>query len=97
MSVIEIHTFRLAPGADETAFLEADRAVQTDFIPNLPGFIRRTTARGRDGEWLVLTLWGWSDAADDAASLAAGHDATKAFAALVDSDSVVVQRFTTLD
>ena len=97
MSVIEIQTFRLAPGTDEAAFLVADQAVQTDFVPNLPGFARRTTARGQDGEWLVLTLWAWSDAADEAATLAASHDTTKAFAALIDSDSIVVQRFTTLD
>jgi len=48
MSVVETTSFRLALGANEDAFLALDRRVQTEVIPNHPGFIRRTTAR-RDG------------------------------------------------
>ena len=44
MPVIETMTFRLAPGADEQAFLDADRRVQTDFAYRQPGLMRRTTA-----------------------------------------------------
>jgi len=57
MSVIETLTFQLAPGTAQSAFLEADQRVQTDFFYRQPGLARRTTARGGDGEWLVVVLW----------------------------------------
>jgi hypothetical protein len=88
--LIENLTFRLASGVDEADFLEADRKVQTELVPNLTGFIRRTTARGSDGEWLVVTLWASAAEAD------AAPPATD-FMALVDPASVSVQRYSTLD
>lgn len=54
--IIEIITFRLAEGADEEAFIQADHRVQTEFIPNHPGFMRRTTGRNDEG-WVVVVLW----------------------------------------
>ena len=79
--LIENLTFRLASGVDEDDFLEADRKVQTELVPNLPGFVRRTTARGEDGGWLVVTLWG---SADDANAAPAASE----FMALLDPASV---------
>jgi hypothetical protein len=95
--LIENCTFRLAAEADEAAFLDADRKVQSDFIPNLTGFIRRTTARGEAGDWLVVTLWGSAELADAAAEQARGAPETTAFMALVDEDSVTLKRYETLD
>ncbi|HXQ74976.1 MAG TPA: hypothetical protein VN791_00670 [Acidimicrobiales bacterium] len=60
--MIEIMTFRLSPGADEEAFRAADGEVQSDFAYQQPGLLRRTTARGADGGWIVIDLWR-SDAA----------------------------------
>lgn len=56
-----------------------------------PGLRRRTTARGDNGDWLTVTLWG-TDAEADAAppSNAALDD-------LVDPASVVVRRYVELD
>jgi hypothetical protein len=56
-AVIEIMRFRLPPGADEAAFLAADRRVQEEFAYHQPGLLRRTTARGQDGGWIVIDLW----------------------------------------
>src|SRR5665213_3585818 len=57
----------LAPGVAEVEFLRADVAVQTEFAPFQPGFIRRTTARGeRENTWLVLTLWRDAETAREA-------------------------------
>src|SRR5437867_3736737 len=97
MSVVETLTFRLAAGADEAAFLAADRLVQTEFSPNLPGFIRRTTARGDDGGWIVVTLWGADEHADAALKLAEHDGAVQRFASLLDASSVVRRRYATLD
>src|SRR3954454_2025205 len=97
MAVIEITTFRLADGTDEAAFLEADRRVQTEFIPRHRGFMRRTTARGAGGEWAVIVLWASASDADASAGLAQDHPVTQAFDALLDPSTVQRRRYDTLD
>ena len=95
--LIETATFRLTADTDESAFLDADRRVQTEFLPNHPGFLRRTTARGHDGEWLVVVLW---NSENDAASYMSGsenHPATRAFTALLDGSTLRTKRYETLD
>ncbi len=95
--VVEILRFRLAAGVDESAFRTADQRVQTEFAYQQPGLVRRTTARGRDGSWLVIDLWG-SDADADQASEHWGQDAVaEAFTRLVDGASLTSERFDTLD
>ena len=66
---METHTFRLADGVDEAAFLAADRSVQETYNAYRNGFVRRTTARGSDGEWMVVTLWATAADAEASASL----------------------------
>ena len=86
--LLETTTFRLADGVDEADFLAADEALQAELSPR-PGFVRRTTARGEAGEWLVLSMW-WSPAEADAAAAAMPEG-------LVDPGSVRRGRFQTLD
>jgi|SRR5438552_14578418 len=97
MSVVETLTFRLASGSGESAFREADGRVQTEFTYLQPGLARRTTARGGDGEWLVLTLW--VSEADAEASEARARDdpAVSALLAMVDRSTVRTKRYRTLD
>lgn len=57
MALIDITTFRLAPGTTEEAFLEADERVRTSVLYQRPELVRATTARGDDGEWTVIVLW----------------------------------------
>jgi hypothetical protein len=95
--VIEITTFRLIPDAKEEAFLDADRRVQTEVVPNHAGFLRRTTARSRDGEWLVMVLWRSTQDADTSGHVAADHPVTHEFMALVDVATVTTARYSTLD
>ena len=54
--LIDITTFRLQQDADKAAFLASDAEIQAELSPR-KGFVRRTTARGSDGRWLVLTFW----------------------------------------
>ena len=95
--MMEIMTFRLAPGADEDAFRAADRLVQTDFAYRQPGLLRRTTARAAGGAWIVIDLW--RSAADaDATNARWGEDpVTAAFMSFVDDASVRTERYATLD
>jgi hypothetical protein len=95
--VIEIMRFRLAPDADEAAFLAADRRVQQEFAYQQPGLMRRTTAHGQDGGWIVIDLWR-SPADADACDARWDHDPVpQAFMALLDRSSVTVERFQELD
>ena len=95
--VIEVLRFRLAAGVGDAAFLDADRRVQTELVPNQTGFLRRTTARSDDGEWLVLTLWASAGEADASAAASVEHPAGMAFVASVDGATAEERRYATLD
>ena len=86
--LLETTTFRLAAGVGEAAFLAADEELQAELSPKR-GFVRRTTARGEAGEWLVLAMW-WSAEVADAAPAPVPLD-------LVDPASVQRARFESLD
>jgi hypothetical protein len=92
-SVIEILRFRLAGGVDEAAFVAADKRVQAEFAYQQPGLVRRTTARGDDGDWIVVDIWrNESDA--DAADGRWGTDPSAAlFMSLIDPSSVETTRY----
>jgi heme-degrading monooxygenase HmoA len=96
MSIVEITTFRLAEGVTDDSFLALDRKIQTELVPNQPGFLRRTTARHGD-EWLVVTLWA-SDA-DAAAFQRAvdGHPLQAELDHAAEAGSLHLTRYTTLD
>ena len=80
--IVEVRTFRLA--GDEAAFTEADKREQHDLCVRNRGLIRRTTARGADGEWLVLALWDSKEAIEEPGS---------ELVALVDPASVSVRLY----
>ena len=97
MAVIETLTFRLTAGADDAAFLAADRRLQTEFVYHQPGIVRRTTARSDDGEWFVVTVWGSGSDFDAAAARGRSNRLVSEFVALLDESSVRTSRYTTLD
>ena len=93
--MIELTTFRLRDGVDEAAFVAADAAAQAGFFYQQPGLVRRTTARGADGEWLVATIWTSADAADGAETALHDPSANAQVRAYLDclADPVVVRRY----
>jgi hypothetical protein len=95
--VIEIMRFRLGAGASEEEFRAADRRLATEFAPHQPGLLSRTTARGEDGDWVVIDMW--RSAADaDACDERWDHDpVAQAFMAVLDRSSVTVGRYHPLD
>ena len=96
MSIVEITTFRLAEGVTDDAFLALDRRIQTELVPNQPGFLRRTTARHGE-DWLVVTLWA-SDAAAAAFQRAAQGTSLQAeLDAAVEAGTFHLTRYETLD
>ncbi len=97
MSVIETMTFRLAPTTSEVDFLAADRRVQTEFAYQQPGLVRRTTARGAQGDWVVVDVWRSEADADACAGRWDDDPVAAGFMALVDAATVRTDRYTTLD
>jgi hypothetical protein len=97
MSVIETNTFRLVGGVDIGEFLEADRQVQTELMLRKPTFLRRTTARGSDGDWLVVVTWSSRTDADTARAQLDDDPATAAFMTFVDRATLATRRYETLD
>ena len=80
----EIATFRLREGVSEDEFLAADARVQTEFYYQQDGLMRRTVARGTDGEWLEMTHWATHEAPDRAADAAKDDPNHQAFTSLVE-------------
>jgi heme-degrading monooxygenase HmoA len=96
--MIQVETFRLAPDGGEEDFLTADRRVQTELVPFIDGFVRRTTARSLDGpEWTVVTLWASPESADEAEAALAHEPAGLAFLSAIDPTSRTWRRYQQLD
>ena len=96
MSIVEITTFRLAEGVTDDSFLALDRRIQTELVPNQPGFLRRTTARHGD-DWLVVTLWSTEDAAAGYQRAVEGDPLEVAFEQAVEAGTFHLARYVTLD
>jgi hypothetical protein len=97
VAVIDVTTFRLAAGTTDGDFLAADKRVQSEFVYQRAGLVRRTTARGEDGEWAVVVSWRSAADADAATRVATTDDASTAFTACLDPATVTTKRFETLD
>jgi heme-degrading monooxygenase HmoA len=96
VSIVEITTFRLAEGVTDGSFLDLDRRIQTELVPNRPGFLRRTTARHGD-DWAVVTLWASDDQAAAYQRAVAGEPLQAEFERTVEAGSFHLTRYTTLD
>ena len=96
MSIVEITTFRLAEGVTDASFLALDRRVQTELVPNQPGFMRRTTARHGD-DWLVVTLWSTEEAAGAFQRAVEDHPLQAEFERAMEAGTFHLARYATLD
>jgi heme-degrading monooxygenase HmoA len=96
VSIGEVTTFRLADGVTDGSFLELDRRVQTELVPNQPGFLRRTTARHGD-DWLIVTLWSTEEAAAAYERAAEGNPLQAEFVHTAEAGTFHLTRYVTLD
>jgi hypothetical protein len=90
-------TFRLAHSVDAEAFLAVDKRLQSEFAYQQPGLLRRTTARGDDGQWIVIDLWATGADADACAERWETDPLAREFMAMVDRSSLRVSRYSELD
>ncbi len=93
MSVIEIAHVRLAPGATHEQFVEQNRVVETDYIPDQPGFLSRELAAGEGGEYIVVVHWSTVEDADASMARFATDPAAQDFMALIDATTMSMERY----
>jgi hypothetical protein len=84
---IEIVLFRLKPGVNEAAFLEANRAVQAD-LQKASGYLRREMTKNEDGQWLDLVYWNSLAEAKQAAEAFPTWPSTQRLAGMIDESSI---------
>jgi hypothetical protein len=93
--LIEIATFRLAPGVADGDFVDLDARVQTEFVYQQRGCVRRTTGRAPDGEWLALTFW---NSMRDAEAAEKAGESDPLWREFIDAvNGYTVRRYTSLD
>lgn len=80
--IIEVRTFGIT--SDEATFLAADHEEQHALQVRNRGLIRRTTSRGDNDEWLVLTFWDSREAIEEP---------SPTLGALIDSGTVEVRLY----
>jgi len=94
MEIVEIATFRLNAGVTDSQFLAANQRVESEYVARLPGFISRETARGDNGEWVVIIHWESISAAEASMASFASAPGTKDFMAVMDGSSLSMKRYT---
>lgn len=90
---IEIVTFRLKAGVTEKQFLAENSNVEKDHVAKQPGFISRETARGEDGEWLVVVHWRSVADADASMNSFSTAPGASAFMSLMDDSTMKMKRY----
>lgn len=55
--VVEIASFNLKDGVTYEQFAPIDKAVERSHVIKQTGFLSRETARGKNGEWVVIVHW----------------------------------------
>ncbi len=55
--VVEIAPFTVADGVTDERLIAASEELQSEFLAQQNGFIRRELLRGNDGEWMDLVVW----------------------------------------
>lgn len=88
--VAEIVTFRLKPGNDPAAFLDAARAT-IPAVAARPGFIRRCLSCDASGLWTDHVEWTDLPRARDAAASLMALPAFGAFVAAIDPEALAMR------
>ena len=89
--------FRLVEGADVAGFRAADARLQTAFAYQQPGLLRRTTARSRDGGWVVIDIWRAAADADACEARWSDDPVVRDFLQYVDETTIQSERYDELD
>ncbi|KXF80282.1 antibiotic biosynthesis monooxygenase family protein [Enterovibrio coralii] len=92
--VIEIATFKLKDGVSYETFAPLDKQVEIEHVAKQPGFLSRESAKGQNGEWLVVVHW--ASEGDAQASMNSFMEAPAAagFMDKIDASTMQMNRYT---
>lgn len=65
--VVEWAPFELAEGVDEATLLAASEVLQSEFVSQQSGFIKRELVKANDKQWVDLVYWNSLEEAEQAA------------------------------
>ncbi|WP_370980266.1 hypothetical protein [Agaribacterium sp. ZY112] len=91
--VIEIATFTLKEGVSYQQFEPIDKALELEHVSKQAGFISRESAKGSDGEWLVVVHWRSLKDADASMNSFMNAKAAAEFMSHIDSSSMSMKRY----
>lgn len=92
--VIEVATFKLKDGVTYQQFSPLDKAVETEHVSKQAGFLSRETAKGSEGEWLVIVHWDSIENADASMNSFMTAKAASDFMAHIDASTMNMKRYT---
>jgi len=92
--VIEIATFKLKEGVSYQQFAPLDKAVETEHVAKQPGFISRETAKGKNGEWLVIVHWNSEKDAEASMNSFMKVKAAENFMSNIDASTMSMKHYT---
>lgn len=93
-NVIEVATFKLADGMSYDDFSVLDSAVEAQHVSKQPGFISRHSARGENGEWLVVVYWENHESAQASMNSFMNAPAAAQFMKGLDASTMKMMRYT---
>lgn len=91
---IEIVTFKLKDGVTTAEFEPIDKAVQVQHVAKQPGFVARESARGDNGDWLVVVHWETAKDADASMATFMSAAAAQPFMSNVQVETMRMTRYT---
>jgi hypothetical protein len=93
MTTVETIRFHLRDGVPDSDFLRHNHEVEARYMALRPGFVSRQTARGGNGEWLVVVHWATEEDADATIKAFFGAPETQGFLGVVDVSTVASGRY----
>lgn len=97
MSVMKTICFQLEDDADDAEFRQANELVQAGFTYQQPGIIRRTAAKDDGGQWLVVEIWDSPESEQSSFQSWQSSPIADAYLGFINSDSIAVRQYDTLD
>jgi hypothetical protein len=87
-TVVEVVTFKLAPGMTDEKFMAIVAEMEKLFICKTPGFIRRTIAKADNGLWFDYVEWADMKSASGAMESAMKDKGAEAFVQAMSPDGM---------
>lgn len=93
-TVLEVTTFSLKTTANSQIFSQLDAKVQDDFTSKQPGFIRRESGVGQNGEYTVLVYWETHADAEASMKKFMKDQSVSEYAGMIEGSSMKMNRYT---